>query len=113
MFGRDSVSRAPYSELYVGIGLGLLDGGMSTLELMQLALEARLGPHASHAEVVNLLYVNVVGVLPDLQTRLYFEGLISGGDFSQAGLGVMAAETELNMSNVDLVGLAELGIGYS
>jgi len=113
VFGPDSVSRAPYSELYVGIGLGLLDGGMSTLELMQLALEARLGPHASNAEVVNLLYVNVVGVLPDLQTRLYFEGLISGGDFSQAGLGVMAAETELNMSNVDLVGLAELGIGYS
>ncbi len=113
VFGPESVSSAPYSELYVGIGLSLLDAGVSYLDLMQLALEARLGANASNADVVNLLYSNVAGELPDPQTRLYYEGLISGGAFSQASLGVMAAETELNKINVDLVGLADLGIGYS
>ena len=101
------------NDLYVGIGLGLLDAGMSYPELMQLALDARLGAGASNADVVNLLYFNVAGALPDLATRLYYEGLIGGGGYSQASLGVMAAETELNRINVDLVGLADLGIAYS
>ncbi|MDP1649429.1 MAG: Ig-like domain-containing protein [Rubrivivax sp.] len=109
VFGPDAVDNAQY----VGIGLALLDAGMSYLDLMQLALDARLGTHASNADLVNLLYGNVVGMLPDLPTRLYYEGLVSGGQFSPAGLGVMAAETELNKVNVDLVGLADLGIGYS
>ena len=101
------------NDLYVGIGLGLLDAGMSYPELMQLALDARLGAGASNADVVNLLYFNVAGALPDLPTRLYYEGLIGGGGYSQASLGVMAAETELNRINVDLVGLSDLGFAYS
>jgi|GEM_PF-1208998 len=97
---------------YVGIGLDLLDGGMDYTSLMQLALDAALGPGASHTAVVNLLYANVVGVAPGSADLAYFKGLLDNGTYTPAGLGVLAAETELNALNIDLVGLTDYGIGY-
>ncbi|HSW07390.1 Ig-like domain-containing protein [Aquabacterium sp.] len=108
VFGAASVA----NEAYVGIGITLLDGGMSYLDLMQLALEARLGAGASNTAVVNLLYSNLVGVLPSTSERLYYEDLITSGFVSQASLGVLAADTELNIVNIDLTGLMESGIGF-
>jgi methionine-rich copper-binding protein CopC len=108
VFGPGSVD----NQVYVGIGLSLLDGGMSYPALMQLALDAALGAGASNGSVVNLLYSNVVGVLPDTPTRLYYEGLLSSGAFTTASLGVLAADTDLNIINIDLAGLAEVGLPY-
>ncbi|WP_395699690.1 Ig-like domain-containing protein [Aquabacterium sp.] len=109
VFGKSSVA----NEAYVGIGLDLLDAGMSYPALMQLALEARLGPNPSNVSVVNLLYGNVVGVQPGAADRDYFVGLITSGTVTQAGLGILAAETDLNAANIGLTGLAEHGIGFS
>lgn len=108
VFGPASVSNREY----VGIGLALLDAGMSEQALMALALEARLGPNPSRTAVVNLLYSNVTGVLPSTADRLMFEGLLANGTYTPASLGQLAATTDLNIANVDLVGLLETGIGY-
>ncbi|MBK7062557.1 MAG: Ig-like domain-containing protein [Rubrivivax sp.] len=101
------------NKAYVGIGLTLLDGGMSDTALTQLALEARLGVGASAATVVNLLWSNLFGNLPDTSTRLSYEQLITGGVLSAADLALLAADTDWNLENIDLVGIAETGIAYT
>jgi hypothetical protein len=52
VFGATAVVNAAY----VGIGLQLADAGTSPQALVQLALDARLGPVASAGEVVDLLF---------------------------------------------------------
>ena len=97
---------------YAGIGLDHADGGMTYESLMQLALEARLGAGAANADVVTLLYTNVIGVAPDEASLALYTGLLDDGSYTQASLGVLAAETTFNTDNIDLTGLAETGIEY-
>lgn len=96
----------------VGIGLQFADTGLSAAALMQLALDARLGPAASHAAVVDLLYTNVVGTPPDSAARAYFVGLLDDGSYSAATLGLLAADHPLNLANIDFVGLELNGLVY-
>ncbi len=108
VFGRESVANLQY----VGIGLGLLDGGTSYFDLMQLAINARLGANANAEAVVNLLYTNVVGVAPGSADLELYTGLINSGAYSATTLGILAADTSLNIANVGLVGLAQTGLEY-
>lgn len=97
---------------YAGIGLGLMDSGQhSYATLMQLALDARLGPGASHGAVVDLLYTNVVGQAPDAATRASFVAMLDGG-MKTYDLGILAADHELNLQQIDLVGLQLNGLPY-
>jgi Ca2+-binding RTX toxin-like protein len=80
------------AKAYAGIGLRYADAGMTYEQLMQLALEARLGPNASNEAVVNLLYTNVVGTAPDASTQAYYVSWITSGNYTQATLGMMAAD---------------------
>ncbi len=109
VFGKAEVA----NEVYAGIGLYYVDGGMTYESLMQLAIDARLGIGASHPAVVDLLYTNVVGVPPSDGDRGYFVGLLDSGAYTVAGLGVMAADIDLNVANIDLVGLAQQGLEYT
>ena len=97
---------------YAGIGLHLVDGGMGYESLIQLAIDARLGVGAGHKAVVDLLYTNVVGKPPPPAEEAYFVGLLERQVTSVAGLGRLAAETDLNAANIDLVGLMQQGLEY-
>lgn len=108
VFGPSAVA----NQTYAGIGLGLLDAGVSYGHLMQLALQARLGPAATHADIVQLLYTNVVGNPPPPSDQAFYLGLLDSGAISPVGLAVLAADTPLNAANVDLVGLTETGLAY-
>lgn len=108
VFGKAAV----FNKEYVGIGLKLLDEGMSSLNLMKLALDVKLGTGASNETVVNLLYSNVVGIPPSPNDLIFFQGLINNGTHTQASLGMLAADTELNVNNVSLVGIATSGLEY-
>ncbi len=108
VFGKAAVANKEYA----GIGLQLLDGGMSYLDLMQLALNAKLGAGASNTAVVNLLYTNVVGSPPPADQLAFYQGLLDSGAYTRASLGVLAADTVLNTANVNLVGLAASGLEY-
>ena len=108
VFGAASVSNT----VYVGIGLSYLDGGKSYQDLMQLAIDANLGPGASHLAVVNLLYTNVAGVAPPPADRDYYVALLDSGAFTAASLGVLAADHDLNTGNINLTGLAQTGIEF-
>jgi alpha-tubulin suppressor-like RCC1 family protein len=110
VFGKASVS----NKAYMGIGLDYLDNqSYSYAQLMQLALEARLGQNASYGAVVDLLYSNVVGVLPGNAEHNYYVGLLNAKTFTPASLGVLAAETTENTLNINLLGLVSTGIDYS
>lgn len=96
----------------VGIGIGLLDQGTSYDDLMQLAIDARLGADYNNSDAVDLLYQNVVGVAPSVYAKNLYTSMLDNGIHSVSSLGVLAAETTLNQNNVDIVGLSSTGLDY-
>lgn len=96
---------------YAGIGLSLADRGASELDLVQLALQVRLGA-ASNEAVVRLLYENVIGAPPPDADLQHFKGLLDNGTSSQAGLAVMAAGTQYLAERIHLVELVAQGLPY-
>jgi hypothetical protein len=108
VFGKTAVA----NKEYMGIGLSLLDGGMTYEALAQLALNAKLGAGASHTAVVNLLFANVVGTAPDASALALYKGLLDSGTLSQGQLGVAAADHPLLQTAINLTGLAATGIEY-
>jgi hypothetical protein len=110
VFGKAAVA----NKAYVGIGLHYTDHlGYSYESLMQLAINARLGANPSNGQVVDLLYTNVVGKAPDAPTRKVYTDLLDNRTHTVASLGVLAADTDLNKANINLVGLAQTGLEYS
>jgi hypothetical protein len=108
VFGAAAVARPDF----VGIGLSLLDSGQyDATSLMGFALDFKLGKNANPQAVVDLLYLNVVGALPDAQTEKGFVDLLNS--HNAAWLGDMAANTELNKANIHLTGLEQTGLAYS
>jgi len=97
---------------YVGIGLYYLDGGTSYAGLMELALNARLSAAPTNAEIVDLLYTNVVGTAPSSADRAYYVGLLANHVFTPVGLATLAADTDLNAAGIHLAGLASTGLEY-
>ena len=85
---------------------------MTYVDLMQLALNVRIGATASHSAVVELLYSNVIGSPPPPDAVANFVGLLDSKAFTPATLGVLAADTDFNKVAVDLVGLAQSGLPF-
>jgi hypothetical protein len=105
VFGAASIT----NQTYAGIGLELLDGGMSYEELGALAISAA-GATTSQ-QLIELLWTNVVGSAPTPDQVQPFIDLLEGG-MSSGELAVLAAETDLNQQNIDLPGLARTGLEY-
>ncbi len=110
VFGAPAVQTHPD---YAGLGLWHLDHGISYEALVALALDAQLGPDAADDAVVNLLYRNVLGVTPSSSAVAYYVGLLESAQYTQAGLGAFAAQSEANAAQVDLIGLAATGLAYA
>ena len=106
VFGKAAVSNASYA----GIGLQLRDGGMSYVDLAALAADAA-GLKAP-AALVNQLWLNVVGTAPSSSDVAPFIDMLARG--TTAGeLVKLAADTDLNTTNIGLVGLQISGLTYS
>jgi hypothetical protein len=97
---------------YVGIGLSLVDSGVSYSELMNLALTVKLGAGFTNEQEIQLLYQNLFGRAAPKDEFSAIEYFISCGQYTQATLGVLAAETTNNIAKINLVGLAQTGIEY-
>lgn len=108
VFGSASVTNREY----VGIGLAYMDNGMGYQDLMQLAIDYRLGSQAMDpTAVVNLLYGNVIGGLPSAPDLATYTGMMTSG-MSAGALGMMAANTAPNEMHIGLAGLMQTGIEY-
>lgn len=108
VFGAASVGNT----LYAGIGLGLLDAGSSNDALMQMALDARLGPGFSNDALVELLFNNLVGQGPSAEELAFWSGTLSSGQYTAVSLAWMAANLDFNTANIGLDGLADTGLAY-
>lgn len=107
--GRSAVS----NKLYVGTVLDLLDKGMAPADVAGLAINVMRGGDTSTRGIVGLIYQNLAGAAPDEGTLTQFAGMLDRGELSAGQLGVMAADHALNVAAIDLVGLAQTGIGFA
>jgi hypothetical protein len=106
VFGPDAVS----NKAFVGIGLALMDAGVSYQQLMQLALGA--AGVTTHSAEVNLLWQNLTGFSPTPEQAAPFVALLDSGAASPIDLAIAASELELNKVNINLVGLQQTGIEF-
>jgi hypothetical protein len=112
LFGKASLANA----VYAGIGLSLLDSGMSYADLVTPAVSSdafvQLAGGRTHGQFVDLVYRNVVGSAPDALQRGHFVGLLERGEQTQASLALLAAETALNAQQIEMAALALVGLPY-
>jgi hypothetical protein len=105
VFGKDSLT----NKQYVGIGLSLLDAGMSTTTLASLAVDA--ANLKTNDQIVSTLWKNVFGTTASNSDKAPYVKLIDDG-MSPGTLSWLAADTTFNKVNINLVGLAQTGIEY-
>lgn len=100
----------------VGVVLGVADGGLNLAGLSALAIDsglvASLAGGSDNASLARLLWRNVAGSEATAENVALLTGLITSGAYTQTTLLTAAAEFSLNKINVNLVGLAETGLGY-
>ena len=110
VFGSDAVALPNY----VGICLDLLERQNYTQNsLMQAALNVRLGADAKDpGKVVDFLFVQLTGAVPNAQDKASFVNLIVDQTYSIESLAVAASELSLNPAAPTLVGLATTGLPY-
>jgi hypothetical protein len=97
LFGKEGLSYPSFR----GIGLYFLDAGYSYEALMGAAVDTRLWPGASKADVAKVLMANVPGLVinPNAYT-------------STTAMAIAAADSDLNKAMINLVGLATTGFEY-
>ncbi|MDC1231660.1 M57 family metalloprotease [Gammaproteobacteria bacterium] len=107
--GASGINRADL----VGVGLGILDGGVTYEDFLQTALDAVFGSDPSGATLVNHFYGTLTGQSAPQSLIDQYGSLIDNGSLSPISLAMQVAENELNLQNIDLVGLASTGIEYT
>lgn len=105
VFGKDSIS----NKNYVGIGLHFLDAGWSYDNLAVLALDA--AGAKTNDQIVSLLWTNVIGSKPTATDKAPYISLLENG-MTAGALAHLAADSSYNITNINLVGLAQTGIEY-
>ena len=101
-----------HNKEYAGIALDLLGKGMSPEQLAEVAINAVLAGNVTSTNVVELIFQNVVGTAPDSASLVLYSGMLDKGEVSLGQLGVLAANTDLNLQNIDIVGLAQTGLDF-
>ena len=97
----------------VGVGLDLLDSGATYEGFLQAALDAVFGQNPSGATLVNHFYGTLTGQSAPQSLIAQYGSLIDNGSLSPVSLAMQVAENELNLQNINLVGLASTGIEYT
>jgi hypothetical protein len=106
VFGKSAVN----NKQYVGICLELLDKGMSYDTLAGLALG--VAQATTNDQIVTTLWTNVVGSAPTASDKAPFIKLLQDG-LPAGALTHLAADTSINTTNINLVGLAQTGIEFT
>jgi len=105
VFGKEAIGKLDF----VDIGLSLFDQTTSFTDIVILAMT--VVQKNTPEDVVDLLGTNVVGsAQTDAQAQPFIDMLNAG--MTSRELAELAARTEVNLAQIDLVGLAETGILY-
>jgi hypothetical protein len=109
VFGADSLS----NKNSVGVVLGYVDTGMSSSNLMLIALNAKLGLGFTTTQEIQLLYNNVFGVEASQAVIDKYNSAIVSGQYTQASLAVAIAESSANKANINITGIEKSGLQYN
>lgn len=96
----------------VGAGLNLFDQGKSLQEVAQIIVDTGIFNTVSHSDFVKAVYQNVVGSAPDTSTQATFTAMLDTNEVTQAQMLALAANTDVNATTINLVGLAHMGMAY-
>jgi hypothetical protein len=110
VFGPEAV----HNKVYAGMGLKALDGRGGALVSYETLASSALDAtgKSSPADVVSLLWTNLVGSAPTAAEAAPYIAMLDHG-MKAGALVVMAAEHPLNAANIDLAGLAQTGLEYT
>lgn len=108
IFGASAVHNLQFA----GIGLSMAYGGFSDLALTDLALSARLGSALTNHDVIKLLYTNILHTEAKQSDLNYWGELINSGQFTKGSLTLVAIQTQLNLDNIDFMGLSQTGLDF-
>ena len=117
VFGRQFLA----DKAVVGTWLAQIDTGISYPTLVAQAVASDLfkqlagagsGP-VSNTQFVTLVWFNVIGSAIDVGSLATYTGILDRGEHTQASLAFLAAELDINVANINLVGLASTGIEYT
>ena len=99
----------------VGVVIDLFDQNYTKNQIASMGLSTTLykslAGSFNNKDFVNHVFTNVVGRAPQVDELNTYLNLLMQGS-TQADLTVMAADTELNSNQIDLVGLIQNGIVY-
>jgi serralysin len=97
----------------MGAALQLVDtSGLSREALAEWALASALGASHTHAQTVDFLHTNLFGFSPDAGTLGSLVAVLDAGSYSEAGLALLAADSDLNAAHIGLVGLQQTGLAF-
>ena len=96
---------------WVGDGLQFFDAGRSLLEVCVFVAGIL---NLSNTGFVTEVYANVVGSAPTDAEHDFYVGLLegSGGTMTQGELLALAANVQVNETNIDLVGMQQSGVEF-
>ncbi len=100
------------NQTYIGQALKALDTGTSYEQLLVQGLTTALGANPTSAQIVDLMYTNVIGSPPPPGAKAYYMNLLDSGAFTVGKLALLAADSSYNIAHVNLVGLAQTGLDY-
>ena len=112
VLGAVSGASAVSNPVDAGAALKLADGGVGIVSLAQSELNAKFGSGFTNTQEIQLLYQNLFGMAPGSQDLSYWNGTLVSGQYTQASLAVLAAQSEINAANINLAGLAQHGLEY-
>jgi len=100
------------NQVFIGQALKELDAGISYEQLLVQGLTTALGANPTSAQLVDLMYTNVIGSPPPPGAKAYYMNLLDSGAFTVGKLAILAADSSYNVAHVNLVGLAQTGLDY-
>ena len=96
----------------VGLVLNLLDGGLSYEDLLAEANAVVFGVDPDSATMVRHFYTALTGEEAPADVINQYGGMVDNGELSRVELAKLVADHEVNLTNIDLVGLSTTGVEY-
>lgn len=95
-----------------GQWLNLLDNGMTYDDLLETAIDTILGANPDGATMVAHFFTALTGEEAPDEVISEWGGKVDKGELSAVELSRLVAENDLNLANIDFVGLHSTGIEY-
>ena len=108
VFGKDTITTHPD---YIGIGLKLMDNGMSYPEIANYALKVK--GYTTNDQLVNALWTNIFGTAPTPDQMKPYLSLLQSGAINFVAITLLAADSNENLSHIGFNKLIDTGVFYS